>query len=377
MVANLPIRITNNFNGGQLYAYVTGLDPSGKVVMLQPNNQWYYPTSSSSTVPQPITGNVQLTVGGKGSTTTFTLPTYLTSGRVYFSEGKLTFSALSTGSGVTLVQPDFNNPSDSSADKNWSFVELTNISNGIWANLSFVDFVGLPLGMTLTSASGQSTTIRGVNSAAVSTVCQGLKSYAGPDGAPWDQLCQYRSDGTPLRAVAPQKYIAVHGGAFSNYYTNYVNSVWSKYSSTPLTIDSQGSVGKFQCTVSGNTLNCAGGNRGFTKPSASEIFGCDGTFGTQAGDNGIVLPAVARLCAAFDRSTLLLNGGNVQPSLAPSNYYTTSPTNRYSQMVHKVELDGHGYAFPYDDVNPSGVADASGTLSTPNAGSLTITIGGA
>lgn len=373
--ATLPIQITNHFNGNQLYAYVTALDPNNKVVMLQPNGQWYYPTSTSTTTPQPITANVKLTVGGQGSTTTFTLPTYMSSGRVYISEGELTFSTLQTSNGVTLVQPDFNNPSDSSANKNWSFIELTNNSGGLYANLSFVDFVGLPLGMTMSTTSGSST-VRGVNSGAVSTICSGLSKYASSDGAPWDQLCQYLSNGQPLRAVAPQKYIAVHSSAFQNYYSSYVDSVWSHYTSTPLTIDSQTGTGKFNCQVSGSTLNCNGGNRGFSKPGAIDIFGCQGQFGTTGGDNAVVLAAVPRLCAAFDRTTFLLNGGNVQPSLGSNNYYTQSPTNRYSQLVHSVELDGRGYAFPYDDVNPTGAADQSGTMASNQATSLTITVGG-
>lgn len=377
-ISSLPISIANNFNGGQLFAYIAGLDPNNRVVMLQPDGTWYYPTSDSSTVPQKIAANIKLTLNGRGSTTTFTLPSYITSGRVYISEGELTFSALQGGNGVTLVQPDFNNPSDPSSGLNWSFIELTNGSGGLFANLSFVDFVGLPLGMTMTTSDGQSTTVRGVNSGAVSTICQGLSGYAGSDNAPWDQLCQYLSNGSPLRAVAPQKYIAVHQGAFSSYYTNYINSVWNKYASTPLTIDSQGPAGRFDCfTTSGNNLNCNGASRPFTKPSATEIFGCEGTFGSQAGDNGVVLAATARLCAAFDRTTLLLDNGNVQPGPGRDTYYAGAPTNRYSQLVHSVELDGRGYAFPYDDVNPSGGVDQSGTLSSGSATSLTVTVGGA
>lgn len=75
-------------------------------------------------------------------------------------------------------------------------------------------------------------------------------------------------------------------------------------------------------------------------------------------DNAIHGAVVPRLCAAFERGTLLLPGGNVQPSLGNSSYYQESPCNHYSRLVHKYENDGLGYAFSYDDVNPTGENEA-------------------
>jgi hypothetical protein len=84
------------------------------------------------------------------------------------------------------------------------------------------------------------------------------------------------------------------------------------------------------------------------------------------------------LCAAFNRGTLLLAGGDVQPSLGADSHYTTAPSNYYSAIVHKYELDGKGYAFAYDDVNPSGDDEnASGTVSSANPSILSVTVGGA
>ncbi|WPH03947.1 glycoside hydrolase family 64 protein [Acrodontium crateriforme] len=99
---------------------------------------------------------------------------------------------------------------------------------------------------------------------------------------------------------------------------------------------------------------------------------------TQASDNGIHRAVVPRLCAAFHRATILLNGGNVQPSLPASSYYTVNPTNYYNLFVHQNEADGRGYAFSYDDVNPStGGPDQSGVLVNMNAQLLQISVGGA
>jgi hypothetical protein len=123
-------------------------------------------------------------------------------------------------------------------------------------------------------------------------------------------------------------------------------------------------------------LTCAQDNRSYSKPSARDIWGCNsGPFAIQSGDNAVHVAVVPRLCAAFVRSTLLLSGGNIQPSLGQSYYYTVDPTNYYSKAVHAREVDGKGYAFPYDDVNPDGNENASGTVSHATPDTLTVYVG--
>jgi hypothetical protein len=105
-------------------------------------------------------------------------------------------------------------------------------------------------------------------------------------------------------------------------------------------------------------------------------LGCQGVFGRQGDDNAVDLAVVPRVCAAFGRTTLMLNGGEIQPNLPASSYYTASPTNWYSAAVHANEIDGHGYAFAYDDVNPTGAPDASGTVASGNPLVWTLYVGG-
>lgn len=57
---------------------------------------------------------------------------------------------------------------------------------------------------------------------------------------------------------------------------------------------------------------------------------------------------VARLCAAFHRSTLLRDGGNVQPGLSTATYYTDTSTYYYSKLVYEYEVQNVGDAVPYD-----------------------------
>lgn len=370
----LKISFVNHLAGGAVNAYVSGLDPNNRVVLLQPNGQWFYPSTGSS-VPQPITTNVALPVGPQGSTTTITLPSFVSSGRIWFAQGNLQFFVVATPNGVGLVEPSALNPSDPSASINWGFVELTNGTGGIYVNISYVDFVGLPLGITLTSSDGVQTA-KGVQANAVALICADLKAQAAADSQAWNQLCMTTSNGTPLRVVSPSDWISVTPNAFSTYWTNYVNQVWNTYTTQTLTIDTQTTSGLIACKVSSGLLQCAGDNRGYAKPTAGDIFGCNsGPFSIQAGDNGVHLAVVPRLCAAFDRSTLLISGGNVQPGVSSTSYYTVSPTNHFSRIVHKYEVDGKGYAFPYDDVNPFG-ENQSGLLADANPQLLTVTIGG-
>ena len=48
----------------------------------------------------------------------------------------------------------------------------------------------------------------------------------------------------------------------------------------------------------------------------------------------------------------------------------------YSRLVHAANLDGHGYAFPYDDVAPDGGVGQEGALQSASPASLTVAVGG-
>lgn len=374
--AQLGLTFENNYGAASINVYITGEDTSGDVVFVTSGGQFYYPPATTSSTPVQVTGDISIALGGQGSSTSVTLPDYLSSGRVWVSAGDLSFYVVDAGGATGLVQPSSTNPSDPSAGINWGFVELTNNDAGIFADISYVDFVGMPLGISLLSSDGTQTA-KGVDSNAVSEVCSALKAQAAVDGAPWDQLCVTDTAGDLIRVIAPSDYLSLDSTAFGDYWTSYVSQVWDYYTTNTLSIDTQTSSGTVTCQVTGGTLNCAGDNRGYAQPTASDIFGCNsGPFAIESGDNGIHLAVVPRLCAAFDRSTLLLTGGNVQPSLATTDYYTVTPTNYFSKFVHQYELDGLGYAFAYDDVAPSGASGVAGLVSDANPQTLTVIIGG-
>ena len=375
----LTLDLVNNLSGGQVNCYITGSDSNGALVLLQPNGQFFYPSCDSATTPQAITANVAIPLGAYGSTTKITIPSYISAARVWFAQGDLTFFVLAgPNGGPTLVEPSAVNPSDPSAAVSWGFVELTYTeAGGLFANISYVDFVGLVLGMSLTCLDGTAQSALGLQATAVASICSALKAQEAVDGQPWGDLCVESTSGTPLRVLSPQDYISLNPDAFSSYYTSYVSSVWSHFASSTLTIDTQASAGEVSCSVSGSTLNCAGDNRGYAEPCAADIFGCNsGPFSIQSGDNGVHLAVVPRLCAAFARSTLLIDGGDSQPGPASSEYYTANPTNWYSKIVHEYEVDGKGYAFAYDDVTPDTGVNNAGVVASSIPGTLTITVGG-
>ena len=284
---------------------------------------------------------------------------------------------VATPNGDGLVEPSFANSADPSANVNWGFVELTNIATGIWVNISYVDFVGLTIGMTLAAGSTKRT-VSGLTANAVSSICSDLSAQSAADGRKWSSLCVANTAGKPLRVLAPIHYSETNAAAFADYWTAYVNQVWSTYTSKPLTIDTQGAPGVINCQVTGSQLTCPGDNRGYSKPTATDIWGCNsGPFGQLGGDNAVHLAVIPRLCAAFHRSTFLIPGGNKQPSVPSSQYYTTNPADHYSRIVHKYEVNNIGYAFSYDDVAPAGGADQSGTLHEETPTLLTLYVGGA
>ncbi|KFY47292.1 hypothetical protein V494_00047 [Pseudogymnoascus sp. VKM F-4513 (FW-928)] len=372
----LGLVLQNNYDVAAVNVYVTGQDSDGGIVFVLPDGTFYYPPPTTSTTPELITENVAIALGGKGTETTLSFPDYVSSGRIWVAAGDLQFYVVDAGGKPGLVEPSSTNPDDPSAGSNWGFAELTNNEGGIYADISFVDFVGMPIGLTLKSADGVQTVL-GTDSEAVAGVCSALKEQAAIDGAPWDALCVTDEAGTLLRIMAPADYISLENNAFSDYWTDYVNQVWEHYTDNPLTIDTQTDNGKVACTVVGDEMTCAGDNRGYAKPGPVDIFGCDrGPFAIAEDDNGIHRAVVPRLCAAFVRSTLLIPGGDVQPSLSSENYYTVSPTNYYSKFVHEHELDGLGYAFAYDDVAADGQPSAAGLVNNPNPEVLTVVIGG-
>lgn len=373
--ATIEVDIVNQTDGSQpVYAFITGsaINKNNEVVLIQSDGKTpYYPTNPSSTNADLGT-NCAIALGGAGATTTCTIP-QIAGGRIWFSIGSPLKFFLNPGpSGPALVEPSVTNPSDPSINITWDFCEFTYNAQQMFANISYVDFVSIPVALTLTNTSGAVQHVSGMDQNGLTTVVNGLTQQNAADGVGWNKLVVNGPNGQPLRALSPNSATVGSNNLFSTYFDSYIDQIWSKYSSEPLQIDTQVSYGIVSGTVQNGVLTFPGGAT-FSKPSTGDVFSC--STGPFAGSTQEELAITPRIAAGFNRSTLQL--GKVEPDgVSSSQYYQQSPTNHYSRIVHGANLDKRGYAFPYDDVVPNNGNDVAGTVFDPNPTKLTISVGG-
>ncbi len=363
------MKLANNSGHDNVYAYISGSDSSGWPVFVSANGALNRLPNPSSPVT-PI-ADYSIPLGASGSAgTTVNLNDYVIGGRVWFSVGQKLQFFVNPGTVPGLVQPALVS-SDPNWATNWTFCEFTFNSANLYANISYVDMVALPVSMASTG-SGGSQSVSPLPSGALASIASGLQAQHASDGAPWDRLVVTDSSGAVLRVMAPSHSPVDFGG----YWDDYLNRVWSHYASTALTVNGQGSIGSYTGTVSGGAIVFSGLNTNgvpFTKPSAVDIFGCaSGPLYNSGSDaRGAI---AARLAAALNRSSLLVSGGNNQPDgVTPSQYYQDAITNHYARLVH--QYASIGYAFPYDDVGATGSAPVDGHIQDGAPTSWTITLG--
>ncbi|KAL9136546.1 MAG: hypothetical protein Q9175_002245 [Cornicularia normoerica] len=371
-MATVNIALQNQTSSSTVYAYITGraLDNNNALFLLQSDGKtYYYPTSPSST-GSALSQDCAIPLGAPGNTTTVTVP-HLAGSRIWFSvDGTLTFLL---NPGPALVEPSVTNPSDPNISLSWDFCEFTFNGAELFVNISYVDFVCLPISLTLTNTSNATQYISGMASNGLDAVCQGLTAQTASDGVGWSSLIVPNRAGGNLRALSPNNGITLNPSLFNGYYQNYVNQVWSQYTSHQLFIDTQASWGTVPGQVDSSSLLDFGNGLTFTKPSTADIFSCStGPF--VVGSNIERGALIARLSAAFNRSTLLID--SVEPTATPSQYYQNAITNHYARIVHAANLDGKGYAFPYDDVTPTNGVNQSGAVQDPSPRLLTVAVGG-
>ncbi|ROW09940.1 hypothetical protein VPNG_06266 [Cytospora leucostoma] len=392
--SGLEIKLTNSAPE-KMYAYIIGLDDSGKHVFYKNGaSAWYYPSYTGATnasqstdgVVDASSNNLTIVVDGN-SDETVTLTQYLNSGRVYIGADKMTFQLDTAGN---LVEPSPVDTSDANYNFAWGIVELAWSSSELAADLSYVDSVGLALGMKVTTTGGQEYYDAGLPAGSLKTVCDELAAVGGD----WGSMCVKGSDGKLIRALAPAKYVSAHSaGRLSTFYDSYIDEVWEKYATATLTINTQESTWgpNVTCKVTGgnstgSALVCSqpdGQTYSYSKPSTMDVLGCNSGPFTSQGSNKYQSRTWPRLCAAFTRSTLLLEGGDVTPSarVGASRYYTGDVTNHFSRIVHKTVTPGGAgtgaYAFAFDDVNAPGTGEnESGMFQVAGAKSMEIMIRG-
>jgi hypothetical protein len=364
--------IQNNTGSDTVYAFVTGqaISNGNALMLLESDGETPYYPASPSAVGSPLAVDCAIPLNASGgSPITITVP-QLAGARLWFSIGAPITFLLNPGPG--LVEPSVTNSSDPNIDIQWDFAEFTYNSAELFANISMVDFACIPIGLTLTDASGNTQTVSGLPAGGLDAVCSGLAAQQAADGNPWTDLI-VTSGGANLRALSPQNGIVYNSSLLSGYYDGYVTQVWDMYESATLTVDTQASYGIVTGQVTGGLLTFPGIGS-FARPATADIFSCaTGPFST-AGASGEVLAIIPRLAAAFNRSTLLIDSD--QPDGEdPVDYYANATTNHYARIVHATEIGGLGYAFPYDDVTANGGVNQSGPVSSGSPALLSVTVG--
>ncbi|KJZ75133.1 hypothetical protein HIM_05619 [Hirsutella minnesotensis 3608] len=369
--STLDIVLRNDTGAAELYAHITGKDDQGLLLIGNDGTKPNRPASPASPM-QPIPPEWAIQVGGPGSSRTVRVPR-MEGGRIWFCKDKPL--ALFVNPGPALVEPSATNPSDPNHDLDWGFCEFTWNQQQLYANVSFVDFVGLPVSLQLKTTNGAIKSVPGMPSDGLAKVCAKLEEQARRDGRPWDKLVIRDKIGKALRALSPVAGEMLHASLFDGYYQPYVDAVWAKYAKEDLTVDTQSIWGQVKGRVeAGDKLTF--GTISFGKPSAADVFSCStGPFAGGQGVTGEQLNIGARLAAALNRSTLLDNGD--QPEGEKVNlYYGHAITNHYARVCHETSIGGRGYAFPYDDVGSShDQPDQSGFVNAPNPRELTVGVG--
>ncbi|PNY24244.1 Glucan endo-1,3-beta-glucosidase [Tolypocladium capitatum] len=369
--ATLDVVLRNDTDAPQLYAHVTGSDGRGLVILGADGKTPYRPASPSPRrTVQPLGANCAIAVGPSGSTRTISVPR-LSGARIWFCKDKpLTFFI---NPGPQLVEPSATNPSDANYDLDWDFCEFTWSDQGLYANISFVDFVGLPVSLQLKMGDGSVKTVTGLPSDGLDRVCAKLEAQGKVDGKGWEKLViRSPASGVTLRALSPNSGRVLVPGLFDGYYKPYVDAVWAKYAAKDLTVNTQFTWGDVKGRVDQDGKLAFAGVGSFGKPAAADIFSCSsGPFAAGPDVSPEMLNIAARIAAALNRSTLLINAA--QPAGEKvKTYYKNAVTNHYSRICHEMS---RGYAFPYDDVGTEGGADQSGFVNDPNPQLLTIGVG--
>ncbi|MDV9174402.1 glycoside hydrolase family 64 protein [Streptomyces sp. W16] len=340
--ATIPLKITNNSGRGDaVYIYNLGTNlATGQQGWADAAGAFHaWPAGGNPPTPAP---DASITGPAAGQSATIRIPKF--SGRIYFSYGQKLVFKLTTGG---LVQPAVQNPTDPNRNILFNWSEYTLNDSGLWINSTQVDMFSAPYAVGVQRSDGSTASTGHLKSGGYTGFFNALRGQPGG----WANLIQTRSDGTVLRALSPTYGIET-GALPSTVMDDYINRVWSKYSSSTLTVtpfaDQPNT--KYYGRVSGNVMNFTNSSGAvvttFQKPDAASIFGC---YKYLDAPNDLVRGPISRtLCAGYNRSTLLVNPN--QPDTTTANFYVDTVTNHYARKIHAQMADGKAYAFAFDDV---------------------------
>lgn len=308
---SLSIELVNNLDSGNVHAYIQtdSSEHSGQKLFITSDGTVYQPVANSKYVATPIPKDAHcgIPLGAKGSSVTISMPINMLTGRIYVADGELDIGVLQADTGISLQNPTFQNPADVNFNTSFGFVEANQAGKCMWANPSYVDFVGIPLGLELVTDK-DTLGASGLPGNGISETCRQLEVEQKNDGYPWGDLCLKDDDGNPIRIVSPQHIPE----GFSTYFDDYIEQVWRYIASNGIKFDTQDGNSLASCYVQGESMFCDRTSLPFPKPTSADVWGCNS--GPFAQKEDLCFKDIgARFCAAFHRATFLLPGGAVQP----------------------------------------------------------------
>lgn len=357
--------VLQNVSKTPLFAHITGTADKG-LCYLSADGQPVYPSNPAATM-QPVQDSA-ISIAANASKT-ITIPR-IAGGRIWFSqETPLKFFVNPGTNGPALVEPSATNTADQNYKQDWGFCEFTFNQYEAYINVSYVDFVSLPIALKLENESGQTKSVAGMPNDGLQKVAAGLTAQGGD----WAKLVVQES-GKLLRVLSPNAGSVLYPDFLKGYYTDYVNECWAKYEKEDLTVNTQFKWGDAKGRVTNGILDFGDAGK-FAKPVERDIWSCNSGPFDHGGASDEQLNIGARIAAALNRSTLDKN--SVQPNGEKvDEYYKESVTNHYARVCHEVAVEGRGYAFAYDDVGADGGKDQSGFVNDPKPKVLTVTVGG-
>lgn len=343
------------FADNQIYIYI---------ICMNTNNVWCYARPDGALIPigASTSDTWQYTLADVKDTG-FQIP-LSHSGRIYYSYGKPLYMK---GDGNGVVLPSLSNPADANYETYFDWLEYTVSDNGFWVNTTQVDQLGFPVLMNVYDNDGR------VQQTGIS-----VKREVIWEAFRAEMPAEFKTLVSDYRIFAPCKgaFDNRTGGAYGNYFNDYVTQTWNTIASKSQTVTHP--QGKFIMTGDGTNLyfrciekygEIATAGQTYVirgKPTTSEVF--EG-YGVLASGNPMELALEAWICAALNRHV-----AHLEPDAYWNNaaeYYKAGPCNYYSKFWHDhSERGGLAYGFCYDDVN-----DQSATTFTTNARGVVVRLG--
>ena len=278
------------------------------------------------------------------------------------------------GEGGGYSAPSLSNDSDPNLGLKYELVELTYGSNGLWTNTTRVDAYQYPMGLEVWGSDGFYKRVGEVLTH--EDILEKWRTQVSDafQGSLDENLGIILN---PSKSATFQK-----GAAYNNYFSDYVDAVWSRYESEDMYL-SIGEAGVWVGHVENDQFiftNQSDGSVGIIsdKPNTLEILEASGVLAEDVESTESIHAdqnVQKHFSAAFNRGAIDINAatGELLEWSNLDTYFGENTHNQYVAFFHSedVSFEGETYAFAYDDV-----FDYSSTIQSTVPEKVKITIGG-